>query len=213
LSHAEDPSEADAPAAWQGASKADDRDPSRISVEAYRELFSRAFDLAYPSHKVGEASGPDGAAVAHVVEVREPAQDPGFVVVTNGFGRVAQPRGDSVALPHVELVTWVEADSALIVSLVGHIGRAVHERGPSATPFKPGDTLRAPVAQLSLAGFVLNDAGYVPMPAGAPINLLELVPLNDADYADAKNAGTAWLEASYADPHARRRIRARWRAS
>jgi hypothetical protein len=212
LTPVDDASEPNAALAWQRASKADDRDPSRIDAEAYRQLFSYAFGRAYPSHKVGEALGPDSASVAHVVEVREPDQDPGFVVVTNGFGRVAQPRGDAVGAPHLELVTWVEADSALIVSLVGHIGRAIHERGPDASPFKPGDTLRVPVAALALAGFVLNDSGYVPMPAGAPITLLELVPLDEADYAEAKHAGTAWLEAHYADPDARRRIRARWRA-
>jgi len=213
LTPVDDPSEPNAAEAWQRASKADDRDPSRIGVEVYRQLFSHAFGRAYPSHKVGEALGPDSASVTHVVEVREPDKDPGFVVVTNGFGRVAQPRGDSVAAPHVELVTWVEADSTLIVSLVGHIGRALHERGPDASPFKAGDTLRVPVAALGLSGFVLNDAGFVPMPAGAPITLLELVPLDDADYAEAKHAGTAWLETHYSASDARRRIRARWRAA
>jgi len=203
-------SELDAPALWAAASAGSRRDPTRIAPDTYRALFAHAFERAYPSQLVSEVPCSSRAVVPHVIQVRRPKTDPGFVIITNGLGRVEQPHGEAAGAAHVELAAWVDEADFELVQWVGRIGPLLHGRGAGASAFKPGDTLRAPIPELGIAGFVLADGGFVPMPAGAPITLLALIPLDAADYAAASGAGTAWLAESYRSAEDRAKARARW---
>lgn len=195
---------------WELASAPNARDPDAIAPNTYRALFSSRFSEAYPSDVVADVPCVAEGVLPHSIEVRRPAADPGFLILTAGIGRVAQAGGDSVGVPHVELAAWVDEHSFELVTWVGRLARMVHERGPDAKPWKPGDTLRAPIAELKIGGFVLAESGFVVMPKGAPITVLCLVPLSESEYGEARGAGTAWLERHWQDPEVRARVRSRW---
>lgn len=201
----------DAAARWAEASAPGAANPSAIAPNTYRALFSSRFSEAYPSDVVADVPCVAENVIPHSIEVRRPEKDPGFVILTAGLGRVAQPGGDSVGAPHVELAAWVDEHSFELVTWVGRLGRTLHERGPDAKPWKVGDTLRAPIAELGIGGFVLAEGGFVVMPKGQPITVLSLVALSPAEYEEAAGAGSAWLERHYQDPDVRARVRARWK--
>lgn len=201
----------DAAERWAKASAPDARDPELIAPNTYRALFSARFGEAYPSDVVADVPCVAPGVIPHSIEVRKPHADPGFVILSAGLGRVAQPGGDAVGAPHVELAAWVDEHSFELVTWVGRLARTLHERGPSAKPWKVGDTLRAPIAELGIGGFVLAEGGFVVMPKGAPVTVLSLVALSPAEYDEAAGAGSAWLERHYADPEVRARTRARWK--
>ncbi len=196
---------------WALASAPGARDPERIAPNTYRALFSSRFALAYPSDVVADVPCTAAGVVPHSIEVRRPRSDPGFVILTAGLGRMAQAGGDAVGFPHVELAAWVDDHSFELVTWVGRLARTLHERGPTAKPWKVGDTLRAPIAELGIGGFVLAEGGFVVMPKGQPVTVLSLVPLSPAEYEEAAGAGTAWLERHWHDPEVRSRVRARWK--
>jgi hypothetical protein len=51
------------------------------------------------------------------------------------------------------------------------------------------------VPELGSAGFVLRPAGTLSLGAGAPVSLMELVPLNEAEYTRCRTEGSrAFLE-------------------
>ncbi|MCC6898060.1 MAG: hypothetical protein IT377_03745 [Polyangiaceae bacterium] len=196
---------------WALASAPDTRDPQLIAPNTYRALFSSRFALAYPSDVVADVPCTAEGVVPHSIEVRRPRSDPGFVILTAGLGRIAQAGGDAAGFPHVELAAWVDEHSFELLTWVGRLARTLHERGPSAKPWKVGDTLRAPIAELGIGGFVLAEGGFVVMPKGQPVTVLSLVPLSPAEYDEAAGAGTAWLERHWHDPEVRSRVRARWK--
>jgi len=200
----------DAVGCWAEASAPDARDPERIAPNTYRALFSGRFGEAYPSDVIADVPCIAEGVVPHSIEVRRPHSDPGFVIVTAGLGRVAQAGGDAVGVPHVELAAWVDQHSFELVTWVGRLARTLHERGPEAKPWKPGDTLRAPITELGIAGFVLAEGGFVVLPKGQPVTVLSLVPLSPTEYEEAAGAGSAWLERHWQDPAVRARTRARW---
>lgn len=200
----------DAAERWAKASAPDARDPEAIAPNTYRALFSARFSEAYPSDVVADVPCLAKGVIPHSIEVRRPHADPGFVILTAGLGRVAQAGGDAVGTPHVELAAWVDEHSFELVTWVGRLARTLHERGPDAKPWKTGDTLRAPIADLDIGGFVLADGGFVVMPKGQPVTVLSLVPLSPEEYAEAAGAGSAWLERHFGDPEVRARVRARW---
>ena len=205
------PDAVDPVAAWERASRPDARDPEAIAPNTYRALFSGRFSDAYPSEVLASVPCVAKEVIPHSIEVRKPQGDPGFLILSAGLGRVAQAGGDTVAAPHVELAAWVDDHSFELVTWVGRLARMVHDRGPDAKPWKAGDTLLAPMSELGIAGFVLADGGFVVMPKGAPITVLALVPLGPEEYARARGAGSAWLEANWQDPEVRARVRKRWR--
>ncbi len=198
---------------WARASAPEGRDPSLIAPNTYRALFSGRFSEAYPSEVVADVPCIAEGVVPHSIEVRRPRADPGFVILTAGLGRQAQAGGDAVGFPHVELAAWVDDHSFELVTWVGRLARTLHGRGSDAKPWKTGDTLRAPIAELDIGGFVLAEGGFVVMPKGQPVTVLSLVPLAPAEYDEAAGAGSEWLEKHWHDPEVRSRVRARWQKS
>ena len=147
------------------------------------------------------------------VDVRTRHDGEGFLTVSLGLGRVAQPGGDpEIGTRHVELGVSSDAHGPAIASLVAALAVDLHTHDASADRvWKPGDTLRLEHPALESAGFLLADGGAVPMRGGSPVRLLLLVPLSEAEYAEVKSGGSAaWLAPRVASEAGRAELRRRW---
>lgn len=183
--------EPDAGAAWR------DRRET-IAVNAYQALFDRGLAELVPSDLERDVGTNDAGVMPHVVEVRMRHDGRGYLVVTNGFGRVPQPDVPRPDCAFIEVGAWAPMHTLALVSIVGTLAHQAHL---SSEGWKPCDTLGAPIEELGIGGFVLADGGVVSMGDGPSVRLLLLVPLDDTEYAQVRGGGAAdWLAANPVDP-------------
>jgi hypothetical protein len=163
-----------------------------LAANAYQAVFDCGVPDLVPSDLLRDVPSSNPDVLPHSVEVRARQDGRGFLIVTNGLGRKAHPRGDTVDFPRIEVGAWVPAHSIELVRLVGALAVASHAAEGDA--WKPGDTLTAPVGDLGIAGFLLADGGKVEMGGGPDVRLLLLVPLTSVEYQRVRGGGGArWL--------------------
>ena len=164
-----------------------------MPVNAYQALFDRGLGDAIPSDLVRDVSATDPEVIPHSVEVRARHDGRGFMIVTNGFGRIAQREVERADCTHIEVAAWVTSPAFELVQLVGML--ASH-----ADSWKPADTVGAPIDELGIGGFVLADGGAVNMGGGPSVRVLVLVPLSPDAYARVRGGGAAdWLSQNVVD--------------
>lgn len=200
-------------ALWRKAS--DPRAPNAelIGLNTYRELVRNQACAALKASMVSGLS-PEGPALPTPfdLDVLRANDDGGFFMMTNGLGRTRQPGGHPESgTAHVELVAAMETHHTLLAGVLAQIGGQLHAHsGDEDHVYKAGDTIGFPVDELSTKGFVLRDAGRLQIAEGAPVHLLEVIPLTHDEYQQVRSLGSrAWLEAQGTMTPAKRA--ARWR--
>ncbi len=200
-------------ALWQKAS--DPRAPNSdlIGLNTYRELVRNTACAALKASMVSGLS-PDGPQLTTPfdLDVLRSNDDGGFFMMTNGLGRKRQPGGQAeTGTAHVELVAAMGTHHTLLAGVLAQIGGQLHAHsGEEDHVYKAGDTIGFPVEELSTKGFVLRDAGRLQIADGAPVHLLEVIPLTHDEYQQVRSIGSrAWLEAQGSMSPARRA--ARWK--
>jgi hypothetical protein len=168
--------------------------PETISSFTYVSMFRGAAQDWHRGDFVGDVfKEARGTAPELWVEVHRIAE--GCLMHSVGAGHRRQPGGrveDGTA--HVELMALMERDHPMLASLLGDVAQAIHQHSPEQ-PYRFGDTVRLPVVALGSVGFVLRPAGTVSLGAGAPVSLMELVPLSEAEYTRCRTEGSrAFLE-------------------
>lgn len=196
---------------WAAASSRSS--PDLIAPNTYQAFFAAQLSEVYPSHVVSERPCENPSLPPHSVQVRKCHDRPGYLIVTNGFGRLVQRGGNEVGVPHAEIVAWVENHDFDLVSLVGRLGTIMATSEPGSAAWKPADTLGLSLPEIGVGGIVLANGGAVPMPGGPPVTLLMVVPLNDTEYAGVRGGGAAaWLAMNVDDPPKRALLPGRWQA-
>lgn len=183
--------EPDLPGAWRERGE-------HVDLAAYQALFTSRLGALVASTRVDAfpSSAPD--VVPHTVEVRARDDGRGFLLVTNGFGRIAQRHADARDFAHVELAIWAPSNKLDLVHLVGNLGALMHS--PDGDTWKAGDTLLAPIERLGIGGFVLADGGVVDMGGGPTVHLLLVVPVTPDEYAGVcQGRAAAWLSRTVID--------------
>lgn len=170
-----------------------------LAVNAYQALFDRGLDDIVPSRKIRDVATKNPAVIPHSVEIRMRHDNRGYLVVTNGFGRIAiksgAPDGGGTNL---EVAAWVPADRFPLLVLVGQVASNAHNSTTGG--WQPGDTLAAAYEEIGIAGFVLADGGEVDMGGGPNVRILLLVPLAKDEYDNVRGGGaTAWLASHVVD--------------
>jgi hypothetical protein len=200
----------DPAACWARASDPAHPDPALIGLRTYQAYRDLQLQAVLGAMRVVQVGYTTSDRVPHAIEVHA-LPEGGFLIATSGLGRLAQAGGREVGAAHVEVGTFLDDHSFEWVSLVGQLSSALHT--PGADPWKPHDTLRAPIDELGVAGFALADGGTLLLPPGAPVGLLVLVPLDGAEYEDVRGGGCAdWVAAQLGDPPRPEAVRARWRS-
>ncbi|NOU32189.1 MAG: hypothetical protein HOO96_30155 [Polyangiaceae bacterium] len=194
---------------WAAASSK--ANPDLIAPNTYQAYFGGQLSELYPSHVVSEIPCEDPDELPHSVQVRECHDRPGYLIVTNGFGRLVQRGDDKASAPHAELLAWVDTYDFDLVSLVGRLGTIMHSPDPDSAAWNPGDTLAASLPELGIGGIVLANGGSVPMPGGAPVTVLMMIPMNDEEYDRVRGGGAAaWLAENFEAEDKRALLPARW---
>jgi hypothetical protein len=200
-------------ALWRKAS--DPRSPNSelIGLNTYRELVRNQACAALKASMVSGLS-PDGPELPTPfdLDVLRSNEEGGFFMMTNGLGRKRQPGGQPESgTAHVELVAAMENHHTLLAGVLAQIGGQLHAHsGDEDHVYKAGDTIGFPVEELSTKGFVLRDAGRLQIAEGAPVHLLEVIPLTNDEYHQVRSLGSrAWLEAQGTMSPAKRA--ARWK--
>jgi len=171
---------------------------SAIAVNAYQALLDRGLADAIPSELVRDVAAKNPGTIPHSVGVRARHDGRGFMIVTNGLGRVAQRDSERANCTHIEIAAWVPAHSFELIELVGLLASDAHSSTTGG--WKPADTLTAPIDELGIAGFVLADGGAVDMGGGASVRLMLLVPLGPNEYERVRGGGAAdWLSKNDVD--------------
>ncbi|WP_163866713.1 hypothetical protein [Myxococcus eversor] len=175
------------------------REPdARLALNAYQALFDRGLDTLLPSELRVDVRSNNPDVTPHSVEVRERHDGQGFLLVTNGFGRLAQGDAGCVDCPRVEIGAWLPDHSFELLRFVGGVASGVHE---STVGWKPCDTVATPNHERGMGGFVLADGGQVEMGGGPGVRLLLLVPLSPPDYERVRGGGAAeWLSRNTVGP-------------
>jgi len=195
----------DEPAAWLAAAG-----PGELPPNLYQVLFDAAVQRALPGETLEAFPSGSDRAPPHLLVMRR-AEHGGVWVFTNGFGRVVQPGGAASDVPHVEFLTCLPRASFDEAAIIGRLASAAFERGPRETAYKVFDRLRAPIPELHIGGFLIDDGGTVKLGAGRSAQLLALVPATVAEYADAVVLGTeVWLAQNLGSTHRLAKIAARW---
>ena len=160
---------------------------------------------------MGEFPSGSDSVPPHVLIMRS-AEQGGVWVLTNGFGRVVQPGGTAIGVPHVEFLTCLPRESFDEAVIVGRLASAAFERGPDETAYKAFDRLQAPIPELDIGGFLIDDGGTVKLGSGRSVQLLALVPATSAEYAEAARIGTdVWLTKNLGSMDRPVKIASRWR--
>lgn len=163
-----------------------------IAVNAYQALFDRGLAELVPNGQIRDVSSKNPNVVPHAVEVRVRRDNRGYLIVTNGFGRIpinAQALVGGGA--NVEVAAWVPEDRFQLVALVGQLASNAHS---STGGWQPGDLLAAAYDDIGIAGFVLADGGVVDMGGGPNVQLLLLVPLAKDEYDSVRGGSAgAWV--------------------
>jgi hypothetical protein len=189
----------DEPAAWLAQAGRGELVP-----KLYEALFDDAFARAFAGQTTGVFPADGDTAVPHKLIMRRDARG-SVLVATNGLGRIAQPGGA------IELVTCLPQPSLELAAIVGSIGAYAVTRGPDAEPVRVFDRLQAPLPELDIGGFLVDDGGKLELGAGRSVQLLALVPVTAAEYAEAQRDGTdRWLARELGPSERLPRIAARW---
>lgn len=181
-----------------------------IALEAYLDGFRSGFSRAFAGDDVETLTPRDlpGSLPKHIVHVIEGASDSAtpFVLVTNGIGRVHQPRStEHDDNEHVEFLAYVERHGPNIADLLSIVGRLAHMHDPTDDAFKAYDTVAFPQPVHGMQFFVFRPGGHVSVRNGPQVTLLAVVPLTIDQYRQVVDGNAEeWLEAAMAasDTHA-----------
>jgi hypothetical protein len=169
-----------------------------IAVNAYQALFDRGLADTIPSDLVRDVPSTNPDVVEHSVEVRERHDGRGYLIVTNGLGRIAQQEIARADCAHIEVAAWAPTHFFELVELVGTLG--THAHVSTTGEWTPGDLLQAPIAELGIGGFILADGAEVSMGVGPSVRLLLMVPLTPEDCDRVRGGGAAdWLSKNEID--------------
>ncbi len=175
----------DAGAMWAAASRAGASDPSKLGHGGYEALYLNGLMTWLELGQVRMISCLRERIPHRLVTLR--GDGPHLVLTTSGIGRVAQPGGERArGSDHVEIGAFAPAELAHeIAEVVLVLAGLVHDAKKPA-PFEPWS-----LSTTSLATFLLRPWGPVAMGPGAPVTLLELVPLDPAEVALAQTSPSA----------------------
>lgn len=176
--------ETDARAGWS-------QSPPRVALNTYLRMLDGAYERMFEAEQfTGFTPDLSDAIPGFEVEVRESSA--GYLMTSNGVGRVAQRFGsEERGNLHVELVTAMKAHHPMIANLLATVAAHIHTQSSPGEAFKAGDTVGVPFNEIGAAGFVLVAAGSVNIATGPAIDLLELVPLTKAEYEAARMLGSS----------------------
>ncbi|MFZ5446131.1 MAG: hypothetical protein ACOZQL_39455 [Myxococcota bacterium] len=140
--------------------------PGGIAETTYLTLARAAMNEWHRGQFVGDVYLPPGEGAPGVfVEVHRVGQ--GTLMHTLGVGARTQPGGvaqDGTAW--VELVAAMGPDHPMFARILGTVGQALQQHAADV-PYRFGDTIRLPIAELGCAGFLLRDAGRLNLGAGS----------------------------------------------
>ncbi|MGC4118814.1 MAG: suppressor of fused domain protein [Myxococcales bacterium] len=167
----------------------------RIALNTYKELLRSALADSLDAHQfTGLTPRLEGDYPPFEIDVWEARTGRGYFMSSNGVGRVAQAFGESAnGTDHVELVAAMQAHHPLIANTLARVAAQVHLQQAPGDIFKPGDTIGIAVPEVGAAGFVLANAGSIRIAQGPMIHLLELVPLAEGEYVEARQRGSSGL--------------------
>jgi hypothetical protein len=183
-----------------------------VAPNSYQALFVHGLEGVLPGELLAELSPPDREGLPpHRVMVRTRDAAEGYVLITNGFGRVPQPGGDvEVGNVHQELAAWMDSHDPQKAAALSTLGLLMHVHSGGEEAWKAGDTLVLPEPLLGLRHFVLAKGPAVPLPPGATVQVLWVIPVSGAEYAQVRGAGGAWAESLLANPERHAELRRRW---
>lgn len=192
---------------WARASAPGRPSPSSVGLNTYQALLRHALEGALPGDTLAEMAPPSSQGLpAHLVLIRTRMGTDGFTLVTNGFGRVAQPSGT-----HVELAAWMDSHSPERALALSALGALMQSAEASQQAWEQGDIAVTSEPLLGLRHFVLARGPVVPMPPGSPVNLLWVIPLHADEFARVRRAGPLpWAQQLLKDPSRRAELRQRW---
>lgn len=182
-------------ALWWQASDSRRPDESKIHPETYAKLFQLGLYGTLDAYNItGLTPDLEPNTPPFEVEVLEAEDGTGFYMATVGLGRKRQLGGEvDLGTAHVELVAAMSDHHPLLASAIGVIGNSIHQHEGGDGVFKVGDTVGLQLTEIGAEGFVLADAGQVEMADGAPVHLLELVPVSAEEYQHARTTSSSRL--------------------
>ncbi|NUO53844.1 MAG: hypothetical protein HOV80_33795 [Polyangiaceae bacterium] len=151
--------------------------PGKLGFGGYEALF---LDGLMTRLRLGQAGIVDAitARIPHrVITLR--GDGPHLMVTTTGFGRLPQPNGTREAgSDHVELAAFVPPNlSRAVGEIAATLAGMLHFEG------RPMVMAPWAIKETQLAPFLLRPWGPISMRAGAPVTVLELIPLDPAELA------------------------------
>ncbi len=185
---------------WAEASLPNAGDPSKIGHGGYEALYLVSLMTWLELGQVGMFSALGAVAPYRVITFR--GDGPHLVVASSGIGRVPQPGGVSErGSEHVEIIAFVPpAKAAVVAEILGVVASDVH--GPKRRELLEPWAIYA----TAIAPFLLRPWGPLSLGSGAPITLLEIVPLTKEEAVAAADPASTFA----LGPHDPKVSAARW---